>query len=141
MASSIQDQLVGWVNQEAEEEYDMSKRLSEYMVMATKRKQNVTEVEIPNAGVLANVCGKSMWLWVDSGSFVFIFSLPELKPAMGKAKFHLIPRMDEFKFLNYNNNRIHILGKAEVKIELNGSATQQKILVIAGNHESILGAS
>ena len=71
-------------------------------------------VEIPNTGVLANVCGKSIWLWVDSGSFLNIFSLPELNRAMGKAKFHLFPGMDEFKFSDYNDSRNNTLGKADV---------------------------
>ena len=56
---------------------------------------------------------------------------------MGKANIHLITRKDEF--LDYNIKRFHILGKAEVIIELNSWATQQKISVIAGNHQSILG--
>ena len=41
--------------------------------------------------------------------------------------------------LNYNNNRIHILGKAEVTVELKGWVTQQNKSVIAGNRQPTLG--
>ena len=105
--------------------------------MAIKRNRKAVDFKIPNAKVLAKVCGKSMWLWVDNGLPVTIFSLQELTKAMGRENFYLIPGRDEF--LDYNNNRIHILGKAEVMIELSGWVTQQKISVIGGNHESILG--
>ena len=102
-----------------------------------KSKQRVTELKIRNTRVLANVYGKNMWLWVDSGSPVTIFSMSELTRGMGRSNLHLIKGKDEF--LDYNNNRIHILGKAEATIKFNGWVTQQKISVIAGNDQSILG--
>ena len=92
IASSSQDEPVGWMNQETEREYYSSTRSSEYMVMVI----NVSKLKIPNARVLANVCGKSIWLWVDNGSSVTTFSLPELKRAMGRARIRLHPVKDEF---------------------------------------------
>ena len=62
MSSSLQDQQGGWAKQKTIEEYDSSARLSEYTVMAIKRKQNVVEKQVPNARVLAvesGCCGSS----------------------------------------------------------------------------------
>ena len=55
---------------------------------------------------------------------------------MGKANIYLFPGRNDF--LDYNSNQIHILGPAEKTIELNGWATQLKVSVIAGNHQSIM---
>ena len=78
-----------------------------------------------------------MWLWVDSGSPVTIFSMTDLKTALGKSKFdlQLVPE----ESLDYKNNRIHILGKVAVTMALNGWAAPAQVSVIAGNHQSILG--
>ena len=49
-----------------------------------------------------------MWLSDDSEAPVAIFSLPELTRVMRGANIDLIPGED--KFLDYNNDRINILG-------------------------------
>ena len=78
-----------------------------------------------------------MWLWIDSGSPVTIFSMTDLKTTLGKANIQLKPSKDEF--LDYNNNRINILGKVAVTMSLNGWAAPAQVSVISGNHQSILG--
>ena len=78
-----------------------------------------------------------MWLWVDSGSPVTIFSMTYLKAALGKTNFRLQPSQEEY--LDYNNNQIHILGKVAVTMAPNGWAAPAQVSVIAGNHQSILG--
>ena len=70
---------VAWVNQQGSGENEsMTSGSDDYMVMWIKKK-NVTELKIPGARVQVNVSGKKMWLWVDSGSPVTIFSLTDLK--------------------------------------------------------------
>ena len=78
-----------------------------------------------------------MWLWVNSGSPVTIFSLTDLKATLGKNNIHLQPSEEEF--FDYNNNRLHILGKMAVTMALNGWASPAQVSVISGNHQSILG--
>ena len=80
----------------------------DYMVMSIKKK-NVTELKIPGARVQVEVSGRKMWLWVDSGSPVTIFSITDLKATLAKNNIQLQPSQD--KFVDYNNNRIHYLGK------------------------------
>ena len=78
-----------------------------------------------------------MWLWVDSGSSVTIFSITDIKATLGETNIQLQPSQDDF--LDYNNNRIHILGKVAVTIALNGWAAPAQKSVISGNHHSVLG--
>ena len=85
----------------------MTSVFDDYMVMSIKRKKNVTELKIPGAE-----SGKKMWLWIDSGFPVTIFSLTDLKRTLDKANIQLQPSKDEF--LDYNNNQIHILGNVAV---------------------------
>ena len=66
-----------------------------------------------------------------------IFSITDQKTALGKANIQLQPSKDEF--LDYNNNRINILGKVTVMMSLNGWAAPAQVSVISGNHQSILG--
>ena len=66
-----------------------------------------------------------------------IFSINDLKTTLGKANIQLQPSKDEF--LDYNNNRINILGKVTVMMSLNGWAAPAQVSVISGNHQSILG--
>ena len=96
MESNNQEQPVGWVIHEIDGEYGSSTACSKYLIMAIKRKQRVNEIKIQNARVLAKMCGKNKWLWVDSGSPITIFSLPEVIRAMGRANIHLIPERNEF---------------------------------------------
>ena len=105
--------------------------------MSIKRKKNETELKIPGARVQVEVSGKKMWLWIDSGSPMTIFSITDLKTALGKANIQIQPSKDEF--LDYNNNRINILGKVAVMMSLNGWAAPAQVSVISGNHQSILG--
>ena len=107
------------------------------MVMSIKKKKNETELKIPGARVQVEVSGKKMRLWTDSGSPVTIFSITDLKTTLGKANIQLQPLKDEF--LDYNNNRINILGKVAVMMSLNGWAAPAQVSVISGNHQSILG--
>ena len=107
------------------------------MVMSNKKKRNVTELKIPGARVQVEVSGKKMWFWIDSGFPVTIFSMTDLKTTLGKANIQLKPSKDEF--LDYNNNRINILGKVAVTMSLNGWADPAQVSVISGNHQSILG--
>ena len=72
-----------------------------------------------------------------SGSQVTIFSMTDLKTTLDKTNIQLQPSQDEF--LDYNNNRIHILGKVAVKMALNGWAAPAQVSVISGNHQSIFG--
>ena len=108
----------------------------DYMVMSIKRKKNQTELKIPGARVQVEMSGKKMWLWIDSGSPVTIFSINDLKTTLGKANVQLQPSKEEF--LDYNNNRINILGKVTVMMSLNGWAAPARVSVISGNHQSIL---
>ena len=96
--------------------------------MPIKKKKNVTELKIPGARVQVEVSGKKMW--IDSGSPVTIFSMTDLKATLGKTNIQLQPSQDEF--LDYNNNRIHILGKVAV-------TAPAQVSVISGNHQPILG--
>ena len=106
---------VALVNQQGSGENEYMKSGSDdYMVMSIKRKKNVTELKIPGACVQVEVSGKKMWLWIDSGSPVTVFSMTDLKTTLGKANIQLQPSKDEF--LDYNNNRIHILGKMGIVI-------------------------
>ena len=66
-----------------------------------------------------------------------IFSITDLKTTLGKANTQLQPSKDEV--LDYNNNRINILGKVAVMMSLNGWAAPAQVSVISGNHPSILG--
>ena len=97
----------------------------------------MTELKIPGARVQVEVSGKKKWLWFDSGSPVTIFSMTDLKTTLGKANIQLQPSKDEF--LDYNNNRINILGKVAVTMSLNGWAAPAQVSVISGNQQSILG--
>ena len=136
--SDVAEDPVAWVNQQGSGENEsMTSGSDDYMVMSIKRKKNVTELKIPGTRVQVEVSGKKMWLWIDSGSPLTIFSLTDLKTTLGKANNQLQPSKDEF--LDYNNNRIHILGKVAVTMSLNGWAAPAKFSVIAGNHQSILG--
>ena len=65
-----------------------------------------------------------------------IFSMTDLKATLGKTNIQLQPSKDEF--LDYNNNRIHILGKIAVTMALNGWAAPAQVSVISGNHQSII---
>ena len=99
---------MAWVNQQGYgENGSASSESDDYMVMSIKKK-NVMEVKIPGARVQVEVSGKKMWLWVDSGSPVTIFSMKDLKATLGKTNFRLQPSQEEY--LDYNNNRMHILG-------------------------------
>ena len=97
----------------------------DYMVMSIHRKRNETELKLPGARVQVEISGKKMWLWIDSGSPVTIFSINELKETLGKANIQLQPSKDEF--LDYNNNRINILGKVTVMMSLNGWAAPAQL--------------
>ena len=63
--------------------------------------------------------------------------MTDLKTTLGKANIQLKPSKDEF--LDYNNNRINILGKVAVTMSLNGWADPAQVSVISENHQSILG--
>ena len=129
---------VSWVNQQGSGENEsMTSGSENYMVMSIKRKKNETELKIPGARVQVEVSGKKMWLWIDSGYPVSIFSITDLKTTLGKANIQLQPSKDEF--LDYNKNRINILGKVAVMMSLNGWAAPAQVSVISGNLQSILG--
>ena len=135
---NVAEVQVAWVNQQGRGEIEsMTSGSDDYMVMSIKKK-NVTELKIPVARVQVEVPGKKMWLWMDSGSPVTIFSIRDLKATLGKTNIQLQQSQDEF--LDYNNNRIHILGKVAVMMALNGWAAPTQAPVISGNHESILGS-
>ena len=87
----------------------MTSGSDDYMVMSIHRKRNETELKIPGARVQVEVSGKKIRLWIDSGSPVPIFSINDLKTTLGKANIQLQPSKDEI--LDYNNNRINILGR------------------------------
>ena len=136
--NDVAEDPVAWVNQQGSGENEsMTSGSDDYMVMSIKRKKNVTELKIPGARVQVAVSGKKMWLWIDSGSPVTIFSMTDLKRTLAKANIQLQPSKDEF--LDYNNNRIHILGKVAVTMSLNGWAASAQVSVRSGNHQSILG--
>ena len=136
--NKLNEDPVSWVNQQGcGENESMTSGSDDYMVMSIKRKKNETELKIPGARVQVEVSGKKMWLWIDSGSPVTIFSINDLKTTLGKANIQLQPSKEEF--LHYNNNRINILGKVTVMMSLNGWAAPARMSVISGNHQSILG--
>ena len=136
--TDLAEDPVAWVNQQGSGENEsMTSGSDDYMVMSIKRKKKETELKIPGARVQVEVSGKKMWLWIDSGSTVTIFSMTDLKTTLGKANIQLQPSKDEF--LDYNNNRINILGKVAVTMSLNGWAAPAQVSVISGNHQSILG--
>ena len=131
---------VAWVNQQGSgEKESMASESEDYMVMSFKRKKNETELRIPGARVQIEVSGKKLWLWIDSGSSVTSFSITDLKTTLDEANIRLQPSKDEF--LDYNNNRINILGKVAVTMSLNGWAAPAQVSVISGNRnqQSILG--
>ena len=99
---------VAWLNHQGREDNDsVTSGSDDCMVMSIKKKRNVTELKIPGARVQLEVSGKKMWLWIDSGSPVTIFSMRDLKTTLGKVNIQLKPSKDEF--LDYNSNRINIL--------------------------------
>ena len=117
--NDVAEDPVAWLNQQGSGENEsMTSGSDDYMVMSIKRKKNLTELKITGARVQVEVSGKKMGLWIDSGSPVTIFSMTDLKPTLGKANIQLQPSKDDF--LDYNNNRIHILGKVAVMMSLNG---------------------
>ena len=128
---------VAWVNQQGSRENEsITPGSDDYIVMSIKKK-NVMELKIPGARVQVEVSGKKMWLWVDSGSPVTIFSMTDLKATLGKTNIQLQLSQDEF--LDYKNNQIHILGKVAVTMTLNGWGAPAEVSLISGNHQSILG--
>ena len=136
--NELNEDPVSWVNQQGcEENESMTSGSDDYMVLSIKRKKNETELKIPGARVQVEVSGKKMWLWIDSGSPVTIFSINDLKTTLGKPNIQLQPSKEEF--LDYNNNRINILGKVTVMMSLNGWAAPAQVSVKSGNHQSILG--
>ena len=136
--NDLNEDPVSWVNQQGcEENESMTSGSDDYMVMSIRKKRNETELKLLGARVQVEVSGKKMWLWIDSGSPVTIFSINDLKVTLGKANIQLQPSKDEF--LDYNNNRINILGKVTVMMSLNGWAAPAQVSVISGNHQSILG--
>ena len=136
--NDLNEDPVSWVNQQGIRENEfMTSGSDDYMLMSIKRKKNETELKIPGTRVQVEVSGKKMWLWIDSGSPVTIFSITDLKTALGKANIQLQPLKDEL--LDYNNNRINILGKVAVMMSLNGWAAPAQVSVKSGKHQSILG--
>ena len=136
--TELAEDPVAWVNQQGSGENEsMTSGSDDYMVMCIKRKKNETELKIPGARIQVEVSGKKMWLWIDSGSPVTIFSMTDLETTFRKANNQLQPSIDEF--VDYNNNRINILGKVAVTMSLNGWAAPAQVSVISGNHQSILG--
>ena len=130
---------VAWMNQQGSGENEsMTSGSDDYMVMSIK-KINVMELKIPGARVQVEVSGKKMWLWVDRVSPVTIFSMTDLKDTLGKTNIQLQPSQEEF--LDYKNNRIHMLGKVALTMALNGWAAPAQVSVISGNHHSILERS
>ena len=128
---------VAWVNQQGSSENEsMTSGSDDCMAMSIKKK-NVMELKIPGARAQVELSGKKMWLWVDSGSPVTIFSMTDLKATLSKTYIPLQPSQDEF--LDYTNNRIHILGKVAVTMALNGWAAPAQVSVVSRNHESIHG--
>ena len=87
------------------------------------------ELKIPGARVQVEVSGMKMWLYVDSGSPVTILSMTDLKATLGKTYIQLQPSQDEF--LDYNNNRIQILGKVAVTMALNGWPASAQVSLIS----------
>ena len=129
---------VARVNQQGNRENGSASSASDdYMVMSIKKK-NVMEVKIPGARDQVEVSGRKMWLWVDSGSPVTNFSMTDLKATLDKTNFQPQPSQEEY--LDYNNNRIHILGKVAVTMPLNGWAAPAQVPVSAGNTSQSLGA-
>ena len=136
--TELAEDPVAWVNQQGSGENEsMTSGSDDYMVMSINRRKNETQLKIPGTRVKVEVAGTKMWLWIDSGSPVTIFSMTDLKTTLGKANIQLQPSKDEF--LDYNNNRINILGKVAVTMSLNGWAAPAQVSVISGNHQSILG--
>ena len=136
--NDLNEDPVSWVNQQGcGENESMTSGSDDYMVMSIHRKRNETELKLPGARVQVEVSGKKMWLWIDNGSPVTIFSINDLKETLGKANIQLKPSKDEF--LDYNNNRINIPGKVTVMMSLNGWAAPAQVSVLSGNHQSILG--
>ena len=133
---NVAEDQVAWVNQQQSGENESMTSGSDNYIVTSIKKKNVTELKIPGARVQVEVLGRKMWLWVDSGSPVTIFSITDLKATLGKTNIQLQPSQDEF--LDYNNNRIHILGNVAVTMALNGWAAPAQVSVISGNHQSIL---
>ena len=64
------------VNQHGSGENEsMTSGSDNYMVLSIKRSKNETELKIPGARVQVEVSEKKMWLWIDSGAPVTIFSI------------------------------------------------------------------
>ena len=83
--NELNEDPVSWVNQQGcGENESMTSGSDDYMVMSIKRKKNETELKIPGARVQVEVSGKKMWLWIDSGSPVTIFSMNDLKTTLEK---------------------------------------------------------
>ena len=78
--TELAEDPVAVVNQQGSGENEsMTSGSDDYMVISIKRKKNETELKIPGARIQVEVSGKKMWLWIDSGSPVTIFSMVDLK--------------------------------------------------------------
>ena len=113
---------VARVNQQRSGENESMTSGSDYYMVMSIKKKNVMELKIPGARNQVE----------DSGSPVTIFSMTDMKATLGKTNTQLQPPQDEI--LDYNNNRIHILGKLAMTMALNGWAGPAQVLVKSGNH-------
>ena len=74
---NVAEDQVAYVNQQGSGKNESTTSgPDDYMGMSIKKK-NVTELKIPGARVQVEVSGRKMWLWVDSGSPVTIFSITD----------------------------------------------------------------
>ena len=76
------------------EEISTPSESDDYMVMSIKK--NAAKLKIPSARVQVEMPGKKMLLCVDSGFPFTIFSMTDLKAALGKTNLHLQPIRELF---------------------------------------------
>ena len=117
----------------------MAKTHGDYMVMAVKH-ERFTELKVAGAQLPIRINGKASRVWIDSGSPISIFTIGELRRALGASGLKLDALSNEDNaFWDYGSNPLMLIGSTDVTLESSGWRINARIKVIGGNRPSIIG--
>ena len=109
------------------------------MVMAVKH-ERFTELKVAGAQLPIRINGKASRVWIDSGSPISIFTIGELRRALGASGLKLDALSNEDNaFWDYGSNPLMLIGSTDVTLESSGWRINARIKVIGGNRPSIIG--
>ena len=109
------------------------------MVMAVKH-EIFTELKVAGAQLPIRINGKASRVWIDSGSPISIFTIGELRRALGASGLKLDALSNEDNaFWDYGSNPLMLIGSTDVTLESSGWRINARIKVIGGNRPSIIG--